>query len=111
MQGAFDATSTRDVDHMKLLSIFYFVFAGLNALGGCFGLFYTALGIMFMTNPEMMDTPDAEEAFQRMTPTTIRRRIGKPGSDLFEEWKGHEQLMIDYVASLKASSSSEAGRS
>ena len=44
-----------------------------------------------------MDTPDAEESFQRMTPSTIKRRIGKPGTELFEQWKGHEQLMIDYV--------------
>lgn len=32
-----------------------------------------------------------------MTPSTIKRRIGKPGTELFEQWKGHEQLMIDYV--------------
>ncbi len=43
-----------------------------------------------------MDTPDAEEAFQRMTPTTRERQIGRNRA-LWKEWSGHEQLAIDYV--------------
>jgi hypothetical protein len=43
-----------------------------------------------------MDTPDAEEAFQRMTPTTRERQIGRNRA-LWKEWSGHEQLSIDYV--------------
>jgi hypothetical protein len=43
-----------------------------------------------------MDTPDAEEAFQRMTPTTRERQIGR-NRPLWKEWSGHDQLVIDYV--------------
>jgi len=43
-----------------------------------------------------MDTADAEEAFQRMTPTTRERQIGKNRA-LWKQWAGHEQLAIDYV--------------
>ncbi len=43
-----------------------------------------------------MDTADAEEAFQRMTPTTRERQIGRNRA-LWKEWSGHEQLVIDYV--------------
>jgi hypothetical protein len=42
-----------------------------------------------------MDTPDAEEAFQRMTPTTRKRQLGERA--LWRQWTGHEQLVIDYV--------------
>jgi hypothetical protein len=44
-----------------------------------------------------MDTEDAEPAFQRMTPTTKERQIGRFGSPLWKQWAGHEQLVIDYV--------------
>jgi hypothetical protein len=44
-----------------------------------------------------MDTADAEPAFQRMTPTTKERQIGRFGSPLWKQWAGHEQLVIDYV--------------
>jgi hypothetical protein len=43
-----------------------------------------------------MDTADAEDAFQRMTPTTRERQIGRNRA-LWKEWSGHEQLAIDYV--------------
>ncbi len=43
-----------------------------------------------------LDTPDAEEAFQIMTPKTIER-IGGPGTPAFREWATHPQLEIDYV--------------
>ena len=44
-----------------------------------------------------MDTKDAEPAFQRMTPTTKERQIGRYGSPLWKQWAGHDQLVIDYV--------------
>ena len=44
-----------------------------------------------------MDTPEAEPAFQRMTPTTQERQIGRRGSPLWNQWAGHEQLVIDFV--------------
>ena len=43
-----------------------------------------------------MDTSFAEETFQRMTPTTRERQIGR-NRPLWKEWSGHEQLAIDYV--------------
>jgi hypothetical protein len=42
-----------------------------------------------------MDTADAEPTFKQMTPAT-QKLIGESGP-LFDEWKGHEQLSIDYV--------------
>jgi hypothetical protein len=44
-----------------------------------------------------MDTADAEDAFRKMTPTTEERQIGKRGSPLWNQWFGHEQLVINYV--------------
>lgn len=41
----------RDLEHLKLLSILWYVIAGLNALGGCFAVFYIALGAIFMAAP------------------------------------------------------------
>ena len=48
-----------------------------------------------------MDTPHAEEAFRRMTPVTQERRIGEQGSELWNEWFGHEQLVINYVNTFR----------
>ena len=44
-----------------------------------------------------MDTADAEDAFRKMTPTTEERQIGQRGSPLWNQWFGHEQLVINYV--------------
>ena len=44
-----------------------------------------------------MDTADAEDAFRKMTPTTEERQIGKRGTPLWNQWFGHEQLVINYV--------------
>jgi hypothetical protein len=46
-----------------------------------------------------MDTDEAERAFKSMTPLVIER-IGKPGTDAFRQWAGHEQLQIMYVNSF-----------
>jgi hypothetical protein len=43
-----------------------------------------------------MDTADAEEAFQGMTPAT-KKRVGEPGSPGFDAWYNHPELRIDYV--------------
>ena len=48
-----------------------------------------------------MDTLDAEETFQKMVPYTEERRIGKRGTPLWNEWFGHEQLVIDYVNTFR----------
>jgi hypothetical protein len=44
-----------------------------------------------------MDTPDAEDTFQRMTPTTEQRQVGEKGSPLWKLWAVHQQLEINYV--------------
>lgn len=36
--------AARDVEHLKLLSIFYYVMAGLQVLGTCGGTIYTGIG-------------------------------------------------------------------
>lgn len=41
----------RDLEHLKLLSIFWYVWAGLTALGGCISLIYVAMGAAMMAAP------------------------------------------------------------
>ena len=48
-----------------------------------------------------MDTPEAEEAFQRMVPTTERRRVGERGSPLWNEWFFHDEAVINYVNTFR----------
>lgn len=55
-----------------------------------------------------MDTPDAEEAFQRMTPATLAR-IGGRGTAAFREWAGHPELVIDYVNTFRRVGSRRSG--
>jgi len=43
-----------------------------------------------------MDTPDAEETFQSITPRTIER-IRALGEESVRDWAGHPELVIDYV--------------
>jgi hypothetical protein len=40
-----------DVSHLKVLSICYYVYAGLQAVGGGFALLYIAFGAMFLAEP------------------------------------------------------------
>lgn len=47
-----------------------------------------------------MDTEKAEEAFRIMVPET-QRLIGPQDGELFREWFGHEQLVIDYVNTFR----------
>ncbi len=39
-----------DASHLKILSICYYVKAGLNVLGGCLALFYIGLGALFLSD-------------------------------------------------------------
>lgn len=48
-----------------------------------------------------IDTPDAEEAFQRMTPTTERRRVGERGGATWKEWAMHPRAVMDYVNTFR----------
>jgi hypothetical protein len=45
-----------------------------------------------------MDTSDAEEAFQRMTPATLARLPEKAER---RAWAGHPELVIDYVSTFR----------
>jgi len=47
-----------------------------------------------------MDTPEAEEAFQRMTPATLVRLPEKAERRV---WAGHPELVIDYVSTFRFS--------
>jgi hypothetical protein len=44
----------RDAEHLRLLSIFYYVWAGLTAVFSCFPLIYLVIGLVFMLSPEEM---------------------------------------------------------
>jgi hypothetical protein len=44
---------SKDMEHLRLLRIFYFVAGGLAGFGSCFGLIYVALGIAFVSNPHL----------------------------------------------------------
>jgi hypothetical protein len=62
-----EASSSRaliDAEHLKLLSIFHYVVAGLSALFGCIPIFHLAFGIMFLTLGDKMGAgKDAPPAF------------------------------------------------
>jgi hypothetical protein len=47
-----------------------------------------------------LDTVEAEEAFQGMTPATVAR-VGAYGAHRVREWRGHEALVIDYVSTFR----------
>jgi hypothetical protein len=47
-----------------------------------------------------MDTSDAEDAFQRMTPATLARL---PDKAEHRAWAGHPELVIDYVSTFRFS--------
>jgi hypothetical protein len=40
---------SRDEEHLRILSILYYVFGGLGAFGGLFPLIYVALGVAFLS--------------------------------------------------------------
>jgi len=41
----------RDADHLRLISVFHYVYGGLIALGSCFFLIYLVLGVVFISSP------------------------------------------------------------
>jgi hypothetical protein len=44
-----------DLEHLKLLSIFHYVLAGITGLFACFPVLHLAIGIMFLVAPEKFD--------------------------------------------------------
>jgi hypothetical protein len=49
----------QDAEHLKLLSIFYYISSGLSCLGSLFGFFYIAIGLMI---PKMVAPLSASSA-------------------------------------------------
>jgi hypothetical protein len=47
----------RDEEHLRLLSIFYYVIAGFNVMGACFFGVYIILGIFALVAPFTMGAP------------------------------------------------------
>jgi hypothetical protein len=41
----------RDTEHLKILSVCWYVVSGLSVLFGCFPLLYVGMGVMMMTTP------------------------------------------------------------
>src|SRR5262245_60241895 len=48
------APHNQDVEHLKLLSIFHYVCAGLVALFACFPIFHLIIGLVVLFNPGAM---------------------------------------------------------
>ena len=46
---------TQDEDHLKLLSIFHYVVAGLAALFACFPIIHLVVGLVFILAPQKFD--------------------------------------------------------
>ncbi len=49
----------QEEEHLKLLSIFHFVLAGITALFACIPILHLIFGIIFLLNPEAFDEGDA----------------------------------------------------
>ncbi len=43
-----------DEQHLRLLSVFYYVMSGLSGLGACVGMFYGVFGIVMTAAPDAM---------------------------------------------------------
>jgi hypothetical protein len=53
-----NADRAGDEQHLKLLSVFYYIYGGLTAIGGCFGLIYVAIGLGFLFGPDIVEDED-----------------------------------------------------
>jgi len=54
MEVAEDVQAIRDGDHLRLLSIFYFISAGLSGFFALFPLLYAVMGLMFLSIPDQL---------------------------------------------------------
>ncbi|HEV2842919.1 MAG TPA: hypothetical protein VGW39_16480 [Chthoniobacterales bacterium] len=52
---------TQDEQHLRLLSIFYYVVGGLTALFACFPLIHLALGLAMLFSPELLSGKPGEQ--------------------------------------------------
>ncbi len=53
----------RDLEHLRLLSIFHYVAAGICGFFSCFPFIHIALGLMFIITPETFDAPNPPPPF------------------------------------------------
>ena len=51
MEASDEIQAIRDMDHLRLLSIFYFISAGLSGFFALFPLLYAVMGLMFLSLP------------------------------------------------------------
>ena len=47
-------TINRDQEHLRLLTIFHYIFAGITALFACIPIIHLVIGILFIVSPEIM---------------------------------------------------------
>jgi hypothetical protein len=52
-----DPASVRDAEHLKLLGVFHFVYAGIQGFFGLFFLLYIGLGLAFLWNVSPTSSP------------------------------------------------------
>lgn len=56
----------RDDEHLRLLSIFHYVVAGITALCACFPLIHLVVGLFMVFAPEEMSRPEQSSALDRV---------------------------------------------
>ena len=53
----------RDGEHLRLLSIFHYVAAGICGFFSCFGFIHIAMGLVFIIAPETFEGPEQPPPF------------------------------------------------
>jgi hypothetical protein len=61
-----------DQEHLRLLTIFHYILAGLSAVMACFPIIHLIMGLMFLNHPEMFNGP----ANQPPPPPELFRMFG-----------------------------------
>lgn len=59
-------TMEQDRQHLKLLSVFHYVMAGIMALTSCVPLIHLTIGLLLAGSPAMLDVPADEVAPARL---------------------------------------------
>ena len=55
--GYANVEDRRDADHLRLLSIFHYVYGGLSIAFSSIFIFHIVMGVMFLENPQMFAPP------------------------------------------------------
>jgi hypothetical protein len=76
------APGNSDLEHLRLLSIFHYVYAGLTALMACFPIIYVVIGIAMLTNAVPLD--EMEKQFDKIEAEQKQREKQKqaPGKQV-----------------------------